>query len=63
MKVELDLYNYLIMEQKTDLHATGVDTSGFAKNTDWYNLKSDVDKLDSDRLKNVRNDLRNFKVK
>ena len=39
---------------KSDLkNATGVDTSDFAKKTDLANLKSDVDKLDIDKLKNV----------
>ena len=34
-------------------NATAVDTSDFAKKTDLANLKSDVDKLDIDTLKNV----------
>ena len=51
VKVELDLSNYA---RKTDLkNATEVDTSSFAKNIDLANLKSDVDKLDIDKLKNV----------
>ena len=59
--VELDLSNYAI---KSDLNsATGVDTSDFAKKTDFANLESDVDKLDIDKLKNVPNDLSNFKSK
>ena len=50
VKVELDLSNYAT---KTDLkNAAGVDTSDFAKKTDLANLKSDVDKLDIDKLKN-----------
>ena len=43
MKVELDLYK----------NATGVDTSSFAKNADLAILKSDADKLDIDKLRNV----------
>ena len=39
----------------------GVDTSDFAKKTDLTNLKSDVDKLDIDKLKNVPINLRNWK--
>ena len=36
---------------KADLkNATGVDTSTFAKKVDLANLKSDVDKLDIDKL-------------
>ena len=37
---------------KRDLKsATGADTSDFVKKTDLTNLKSDVDKLDIDKLK------------
>ena len=49
VKVELDLPNYAT---KTDLKsATRVDTSDFTKKTDLANLKSDVGKLDIDKLK------------
>ena len=34
-------------------NAAGVDASGFPKKNDLSNLKSDVDKLDIDKLKNV----------
>ena len=52
VKVELDLPNY---GTKADLkNATGVDATPFAKETDLANLKSDVDKLDIDKLKNVQ---------
>ena len=51
VKAELDLSNYAT---KADLkHATGVDTSSFAKKTDLANLKSDVGKSDIDKLENV----------
>ena len=61
VKVELDLSNYAT---KADLkNATGVDTSDFAKKTDLANLKSDVDKLDIDKLKNVPSNLSNLKSK
>ena len=51
VKVELDLSNYAT---KVDLkNATDVDTSKFAINVDLANLKSNVDKLDSDKLKKV----------
>ena len=43
--------------------ATGVDTSGFAKKADLAHLKSDVDKLDLDKLKNVPSNLSNLKSK
>ena len=61
MKVELDLSNYAT---KTDLkNVTGVDTSKFAKKIDLNNLKSDLDKLDIDKLKNVPTNLSNLKTK
>ena len=40
---------------------TGVDTSDFAKKTDLANLKSNVHKLDIDKLKNIPNCLSNLK--
>ena len=61
VKVELGLSNYTT---KRDLkNATRVDTSSFAKKTDLANLKSDVDKLDIDKLKNVPSGLKNLKSK
>ena len=61
VKVELDLLNHTT---KSDLkNAKGVDTSNFAKKTDLPNLKSDVDKLSIDRLKNVPTNLNNLKSK
>ena len=51
MKVELDLSNYAA---KADLkYATAFNTSSFAKLTDLRNLKSDIDKLDIDKLNSV----------
>ena len=61
LKGELDLSNYAT---KADLkNATGVDTSSFAKKTDLANLKSDVDKLDIDKLKNVPTNSSNLESK
>ena len=61
MKVELNLSNYVT---QTDLKsATGVDTSKFAKTFDLDNLRSNVDKLYIDKLKNVPTNLRNLKSK
>ena len=61
MKVELDLSNY---ETKADFeNETGVDTSKFAKKVDLLNLKSDADKLDIGKLKNVPTTLSNLKSK
>ena len=50
---------------KTDLKKTaGVDTSDFAKKiVDLANLKSDVGKLDIDKLKIVATNLNNLKIK
>ena len=48
--VELDLPNYETADLK---NATSVDTLKFAQKVDLANLKSNVDKLDNDKLKNV----------
>ena len=61
VKVKLDLSNYAT---KSDLKAaTGADTSNFAKKTDLANLKSDVDKVDIDKIKSVPSNLSNLKSK
>ena len=49
---------------KADLrNATGADTSGFAKETDLANLKSNADKLDIVKLKILPTNLSNLKNK
>ena len=51
MKFEFDLFHYTT---KADLkNETVVDISYFAKKDDLVNLKSNLDKLDIDKLKNV----------
>ena len=61
MKVELGLFNYVT---KTVLkNATGTDTSSCAKKVDLVSLKSNVDLLDIDKLKNVPTNLSNLKSK
>ena len=61
VKVDLDLSNYAT---KADLKKeTGVDTPKLNKKTELANLKSDVDKLDIDKLKNVLSNLSSFKSK
>ena len=59
VKVEFDLSDYAT---KTDLlDATGIDISSFAKKVDLANLKSSVDNLDIDKLKNFLAILSNLK--
>ena len=61
VKVELDLSTYAA---KTDLkNATWIDTSSFAKEVFLASLKSNVDKLGIDKLKNVPTNSSNLKVK
>ena len=61
IEVEIDVSNY---ETKSDLkNATGVDTSVFAKKVDLVNLKSEVDKLNIDKLKNVSSALSSLESK
>ena len=44
-------------------NAAGVDISKFARKVDLASLKSNVDKLDIDKLKNVSTDLSNLQSK
>ena len=61
VKIELDLSS---QPATTDLKdAREADTSDVSKKTDLTNLKSDVDKLDIDKLKNVPSDLNSLKIK
>ena len=55
IKVELDLTNYAT---KTDLkNITHTDVSSFASKTNLTALKTEVDKIDVDKLKTVPDDL------
>ena len=55
VKVELDLTNYAT---KTDLrNVTHVDVSSFASKTNLAALKTEVDKIDTDKLKTAPTDL------
>ena len=55
VKVELDLTNYAT---KTDLkNITHVDVSSFASKTNLAAVKTEVDKIDTDKLKTVPTDL------
>ena len=61
VKVKLDLSNYAT---KADLiNEAGVGTSNLAKKVDLASLKSNVDKLDTDKLKNVPTNSRHLKSK
>ena len=52
------------MQQKQiQKNATGIDTSSFAKKVDLASLKFNVNKLDTDKLKNLPTDLSNLKSK
>ena len=48
---------------KVELVATGVGTSKFTKKADLANSKSNVDKWDNDKLKNILTNLSNLKKK
>ena len=61
VKVELGLYNYAT--KSVLKNATGVDASKFAKKIDLASLKSNVNGLDIDKLKNVPTNLSNLKSK
>ena len=55
IKVELDLSNYATKKDINDI--THVDASGFASKTNLAALKTEVDKIDADKLKTVPADL------
>ena len=63
VKVELELSNYATKSIKDSKNATGVDTWNFLKKVELANLKSDEDKLDIDKLKNVPTNLSNLESK
>ena len=55
IKVELDLANYAT---KTDLkNITHVDVGSFASKTNLAALKTEIDKIDADKLKTTPTDL------
>ena len=54
-KVELDLSNYVTKKDIKDI--THVDTSSYALKTNLAALKTEVDKIDTDKLKTVSDDL------
>ena len=61
INVKVDLFNYAT---KTDIKYTShVDTSSFALKSNLACLKTEVDKLDIDKLKSLLNSLSNLKSK
>ena len=54
IKVELDLRNYVTKKDIKDI--THIDDSGFASKINLAALKTEVDKIDTDKLKTVPND-------
>ena len=55
IKIEIDLSNYATKKHIKDI--THVDTSSYALKTNLANLKTEVDKIDTDKLKTVPDDL------
>ena len=61
INVKVDLPNYA---KKTDIkNISHIDTSSFALKSSLASLKTEVDKLDIDKLKNLQNNLSNLKSK
>ena len=55
IKVELDLSNYATKDDVKNI--THVDVSSYATKTNLAALKTEVDKIDTDKLKTVPDDL------
>ena len=55
IKVELDLSNYATKQDTKDI--THIDANGFASKTNLAALKTEIDKIDADKLKTVPIDL------
>ena len=55
VKVQLDLANYATKDDVKNI--THVDVSRYASKTNLAALKTEVDKIDTDKLKTVPNDL------
>ena len=52
-----------MLTKKKKKNATGVNTSTYAKRADLANLKSNVNKIDIDKSKNIPTNLSNLKRK
>ena len=55
IKVELDLSNYTTKDDVKNI--AHVDVSSYASKTNFAALKTEVDKIDTDKLQTVPNDL------
>ena len=55
IKVELDMANYATKDDARNI--TLVDVSSYASKTNLAALKTELDKIDTDKLKTVHNDL------
>ena len=61
INVKVDLFNYAT---KTDFkNIFHIDTSSFALKRNLANLKTEIDKLDIDKLKSLPNNLSNLETK
>ena len=60
IKVELDLSNYAMKKDIKDI--THIDASGFALKTNLASLKTEIDKINADKLKTVPIDLAKLKM-
>ena len=60
INVKFDLSNYATKDNIKNI--TDVDTSSFTLQTNLANLKTEVDKLDIDKLKSLPNNLSNLKT-
>ena len=61
VKVVLNLSNYATIKELE--HTTGIDTSDLAAKKDFIALKTEVDKLDFNKLVNVPTSWNNLKTK
>ena len=61
INVKIDLSNYATKDDIKKI--TDVDRSNFALKTNLSNLKTEVDKLDMDKLRTLSNNLINLKTK
>ena len=61
INVKVDSSNYATKDDIKNI--THVDTSSFALKTNLANLKTEVDKLDIDKLKSLSNNLSSLKTK